>query len=131
MESDSDAILYSTNKLRVRCRRHRGETAPTSFSVHRQQAPEPQLQSATIAPGSDGVRELDRLGAAFESEPDKRVGHETLPEAGVYRSEHEIGVGRPDRIRRALAQYCRLCAECRHADRAATPDREVGSSYAE
>src|SRR5438477_273788 len=78
-----------------------------------------------------GVRELDRLGAAFESEPDKRVGHETLAESGVYRSEHEISVGGPDRIRRALARYCRLCAECRHAERAATPDREVGSSYAE
>ena len=98
MEAESDPVLDPANKLRVSIRCRRRETAPARLAIHRQYMSERELQSSAVAPRSNGIGELDRLGAALESKTGKCIRHEALTESRVDGPEHEVGAGRPDKV---------------------------------
>ena len=87
MKSNSNAILYSTNELGIDRRCRRGQMAGSGFAIDRQESTECELNSASVTPGSDGIRERSGLCAALESEPTKCVGHDTFTEPGIDGAE--------------------------------------------
>jgi len=104
VKSYSDAVLDPSHELGIGGCSGSGEPAPAGLSVNRQNVAEPELQTATVAPGPNRIGEFDGSSAAFHPDPDERVGHESLAQSGVDRSEHQIGIGRPHYIRRVLAR---------------------------
>ena len=88
MKANTNTILYSADELRIRVRRWCRQSAPARLATHRKDVPEPELQSAAVTPGANGVCELHGLGAAFHSEPDEGVWHEALAKSRVNGSEH-------------------------------------------
>jgi hypothetical protein len=104
VEGDSNPVFDSADKLGIggirRCRQVPG----TGFAVDGEQAPQRQLEATTIAPGADGIGKADWLGAAFHSYSAEGVGHEALAKPGVDRSQHQIRIGRPNKIRGARGE---------------------------
>jgi hypothetical protein len=88
MEANTDAILDAAHELRVRWRCNRCEVTGAGFSVYGQHAPQRQLESTTVAPGPNGVREAHGLRAAQHPDSGKRVRHEAFAQAGVDWTEH-------------------------------------------
>jgi hypothetical protein len=69
VETDADAVLDSSDKLRVRWHRNGCEVSGARFAVHRQHSPKRKLKPAAVAPRPNCVRETDWLRATLHSDP--------------------------------------------------------------
>jgi len=116
MESESDSVFDVANELGISVGRRRSESLPTCLTTHGKDASEAELDATTVAPRSNRVGELEGVGTAFHAQAHKGVGHESLAQAGVDRTKHQIGIGRPNPVRRILAGYCLLIPKGRNGE---------------